>query len=45
MNGIVQQAFEQAFPGEDFSFVRVLPATDPRFGDFQCNDALKLAKT
>ena len=45
MNGIVQQAFEQAFPGEDFSFVRVLPATDPKFGDFQCNDALKLAKT
>ncbi|HBJ59994.1 MAG TPA: arginine--tRNA ligase, partial [Verrucomicrobia bacterium] len=37
-------AFEQAFPGEDFGFVRVVPATDPRFGDYQCNDALKLAK-
>ncbi len=44
MDALVQQAFEQAFPGEDFSFVRVLPATDPKFGDFQCNDALKLAK-
>lgn len=44
MDGIVQKAFEQAFPGEDFSFVRVLPATDAKFGDFQCNDALKLAK-
>ena len=44
MEGIVQKAFEQAFPGEDFSFVRVLPATDAKFGDFQCNDALKLAK-
>jgi arginyl-tRNA synthetase len=44
LDGIVQQAFAQAFPGEDFSFVRVLPATDAKFGDFQCNDALKLAK-
>ena len=44
MDGIVQKAFEQAFPGEDFSFVRVLPATDAKFGDYQCNDALKLAK-
>ena len=42
---IVRHAFEGAFPGEDFSFVRVLPATDPRFGDYQCNDALKLAKS
>jgi len=40
----VRAAFEQAFPGEDFAFVRVLPATDPKFGDYQCNDALKLAK-
>ena len=44
MDGIVQKAFQAAFPGEDFSFVRVLPATDAKFGDFQCNDALKLAK-
>ena len=40
----VKSAFERAFPGEDFSFVRVLPATDPKFGDYQCNDALKVAK-
>jgi len=24
--------------------VRVTPATDPKFGDYQCNDALKVAK-
>ena len=41
---IVRQAFETAFPGEDFSTVRVVPATDPKFGDYQCNDALKYAK-
>ena len=41
---MVQGAFEKAFPGEDFSFVRVVPATDPKFGDYQCNDALKIAK-
>ena len=40
----LQAAFAAAFPGEDFSGVRVLPATDPKFGDYQCNDALKLAK-
>ena len=44
LSEIVQSAFKRAFPGEDFSFVRVLPATDPRFGDYQCNDALKIAK-
>ena len=41
---IARRAFQEAFPGEDFSFVRVVPATDPKFGDYQCNDALKLAK-
>ena len=41
---IARRAFEEAFPGGDFSFVRVVPATDPKFGDYQCNDALKLAK-
>ena len=41
---IVRAAFTAAFPGEDFSGVRVLPATDPKFGDYQCNDALKIAK-
>ncbi len=44
LNDIVRQAFEKAFPGEDFSFVKVGPATDPKFGDYQCNDALKFAK-
>ena len=41
---LVRAAFEAAFPGEDFSSVRVVPATDPKFGDYQCNDALKVAK-
>ncbi len=36
--------FEAAFPGNDFAKVRAVPATDPRFGDFQCNDALASAK-
>lgn len=44
LSEIVKHAFEDAFPGEDFSFVRVVPATDHKFGDYQCNDALKLAK-
>ena len=44
LSEIVGAAFESAFPGEDFSQIRVVPATDPRFGDYQCNDALKLAK-
>ena len=37
--------FESAFPGNDFANVRALPATDARFGDFQCNDALAGART
>jgi arginyl-tRNA synthetase len=44
LSDIARRAFEEAFPGVDFSFVRVVPATDPKFGDYQCNDALKLAK-
>ena len=44
LTDIVKAAFEAAFPGEDFSQVKVVPATDPRFGDYQCNDALKIAK-
>lgn len=44
LSAIVKSAFEKAFPDEDFAFVRVVPATDPKFGDYQCNDALKLAK-
>jgi len=41
---LVRKAFAEAFPGEDFANVKVVPATDPRFGDYQCNDALKIAK-
>ena len=44
LSEIVQAAFLAAFPGEDFSGVRVVPATDAKFGDYQCNDALKFAK-
>lgn len=44
LNDILKKAFTSVFPNEDFSFVRVLPATDDRFGDYQCNDALKFAK-
>ena len=44
LTAIVKAAFEKAFPEGDFSGVRVVPATDPRFGDYQCNDALKCAK-
>lgn len=44
LNEIMRGAFEKAFPGEDFGFVRVVPATDAKFGDYQCNDALKFAK-
>ena len=40
----IRAAFEKAFPGEDFASVRVVPATDSKFGDYQCNDALKIAK-
>ena len=41
----LKAGFESAFPGNDFSGVRALPATDAKFGDFQCNDALAAAKT
>ena len=44
LDAAVRAAFEKAFPGEDFGGVRVVPATDPKFGDYQCNDALKFAK-
>ncbi|MBR4652070.1 MAG: arginine--tRNA ligase [Kiritimatiellae bacterium] len=40
----IRGAFEKAFPGHDFGAVRVLPATDAKFGDFQCNDALKFKR-
>jgi arginyl-tRNA synthetase len=42
----LREAFQAAFEElrqQELS-VRVQPATDPRFGDFQCNDAMQLAK-
>ena len=42
---IIKAAFKKAYLEADVSALRVLPATDPKFGDYQCNDALKLAKT
>ena len=44
LEGWLKCGFEAAFPGNDFSKVKALPATDPKFGDFQCNDALASAK-
>ena len=44
LTNIVKAAFAKVMPGEDLSAVRVLPATDAKFGDYQCNDALKFAK-
>jgi arginyl-tRNA synthetase len=44
--GWLQEAFQTAF-GElrqEGPAIRVQPSTDPRFGDFQCNDAMQLAK-
>ena len=45
IEGWLKAGFESAFPGNDFSGVRALPATDAKFGDFQCNDALAAART
>ena len=45
IEGWLRDGFSAAFPENDFSQVRALPATDARFGDFQCNDALASAKT
>jgi len=42
----VRQAFRTAFgEAQEWSGIRVQPATDARFGDFQCNDAMQAAKT
>lgn len=44
--GWLRQAFRAAFgEGQELPAVRVQAATDPRFGDFQCNDAMQAAKT
>lgn len=40
----LKSGFDAAFPDNGFSKVRALPATDAKFGDFQCNDALAGAK-
>ena len=45
IEGWLRNGFSAAFPENDFSHVRALPATDAKFGDFQCNDALAAAKT
>lgn len=46
LSDYIKQAFTAAFGDAvaDFS-PRVQPATDPKFGDFQCNDSMQLAKT
>ena len=42
----LQEAFQAAFGDllQEGLTVRVQPATDTRFGDFQCNDAMQLGK-
>ena len=40
----LQEGFEKAFPGVELPEIKAVPATDPKFGDYQCNDALKIAK-
>lgn len=44
LNEITENAFKKAFGELEIGEIKVLPATDPKFGDYQCNDALKLAK-
>ena len=40
----LKEGFTKAFPGLEIPEIKVVPATDPKFGDYQCNDALKIAK-
>ena len=40
----LQEGFTKAFPGVELPEIKAVPATDPKFGDYQCNDALKIAK-
>ena len=40
----LKDGFAKAFPGVELPEIRVVPAPDPKFGDYQCNDALKIAK-
>ena len=45
LGGWLTNALAKAFPeAADLPPLRVNPATDPKFGDFQCNDAMGLAK-
>ena len=40
----LKDGFAKAFPGVDIPEIKAVPTTDPKFGDYQCNDALKIAK-
>ena len=40
----LKDGFEKAFPGVELPEIKAVPVTDPKFGDYQCNDALKIAK-
>ena len=41
----LRQAFRAAFgEAQEWTGIRVQPATDARFGDFQCNDAMQASK-
>jgi arginyl-tRNA synthetase len=44
VEAIVLQSVGRAFPGVDLNSAEVTRSTDPRFGDYQCNLAMKLAK-
>jgi arginyl-tRNA synthetase len=46
LTGWMQDAFRTAFAGvdHDFSHISVVPTGNPQFGDFQCNDAMGLAR-
>lgn len=46
LSGLLSQRFAETFPAnEEASRAgRVIPSANPAFGDFQCNDAMGLAK-
>lgn len=44
VEAVVLQAVDRAFPGIEVRGAEVTRSTDPRFGDYQCNLAMKLAK-
>ncbi len=41
----LQQAVREILPDADVSIVLVRPCPDPKFGDYQCNALMSLAKT